>query len=122
MYNLHYGERKVRVEMEASFVGDDLRVVLTAGKAHIGAVALAVPCMMTQEGITASCSVLTVPGHRDNVPAESTALKLCKTLQRPVSVTAGLHLEHASREEIETLLKNTDEVVEKLLKYLKYEV
>lgn len=118
-YQLSFGEGKTEVKLRASKEGNDLVVIITAGRAHVGAVALAVPCEKTPEGVTASSSVLTVPGHRDNIPAEQAALKLCKAFKRPVSVTAGLHIDHATEEEIQELMYNSQEVVEKLLVLLK---
>jgi len=114
-YKLSYGEGLAQVSVNARFVGKDLEVLLTAGKAHIGAVALAVPCTPIAEGVTASCSVLTAPGHRDNIPAESAALKLCKALSCSVSVAAGLHIDKASQEEIMLLVENSNKVIEALI-------
>ncbi len=114
-YHISQGEGNTRVTLEANIVGQDMVVVITAGKAHVGAVALAVPCEKNAEGVTASCSVLTVPGHRDNIPAERAAMRLCKLLQRPISVTAGLHIDKATEEEIQLLLENSEVVVENLM-------
>lgn len=118
-YNVTYGSGKTQVYLEAYFMGQDLQAMLTAGKAHLGAVALAVPCPANAEGVQASCSVLTAPGHRDNIPAEAAALKLCKALSCNVSVAAGLHLDHASQEEIITLVNNSTEAVNLLLVKIK---
>ena len=112
---LSAGQGETLVELEYQFVGQDLQVLLTAGKAHVGAVALAVPCARTAEGVTASVSVMTVPGHRDNVVAGDAALRLCKALGRPVSVTAGLHIDQATACEIKALVTHTDEAVDKLI-------
>lgn len=119
MMKLEYGEGQTKVEISCCQLGQDVQVVLTAGKAHVGAVALAVPCAANAEGVTASVSVLTVPGHRDNIVAEEAALRLCKALNRPVSVTAGLHIDKASQAEIMTLVKNAQEAVNILLMNLK---
>lgn len=118
-YKLSYGDGVTKVLLEASFLGKDLQVSLSAGKAHIGAIALAIPCAANAEGVTASCSVMTVPGHRDNIPAERAALLLCKALQRPVSVVVGLHIDRATQEEIITLVDNSTHVVENLIKIMR---
>ena len=118
---LEYGEGRTRVCLEASAVGKDWQVVLTAGKAHIGAVALAVPCPRTAEGVTASVSVLTAPGHRDDIPAGKLALKLCKATSTKVTVTAGLHLDGATLEEINDLVDNSVRIADILVLKLKGE-
>ncbi|MDO4178269.1 MAG: hypothetical protein Q4D21_03670 [Phascolarctobacterium sp.] len=101
--------------MQVTPVGDDLQILLTAGIVHIGAVALAMPCPPTNEGVTASVSVLTVPGHRDDIPASRVALAICKVVGRPIAVSAGLHLDGASKEEINILLKNSETLVQNFL-------
>lgn len=112
---LSAGQGETLVELEYQFVGQDLQVLITAGKAHVGAVALAIPCARTAEGVTASVSVMTVPGHRDNVVAGDAALRLCKALGRPVSVTAGLHIDQADGMVIQALITHADEAVNKLV-------
>lgn len=109
------GEGAAAVTLRAFFVGEDLSVILTAGRAHVGAAALAMPCGENAEGVTASVSVLTVPGHRDNLPAQEAALRLCKVTGRPVSVTAGLHIDKAAKEEIKQLMQNADGAVAQLI-------
>jgi len=118
-YSISYGVGNTRVELAARYAGKDLVVMLTAGRAHVGAVALAVPCPRTAEGVTASCSVMTVPGHRDNIPAEKAALMLCKAYACPVSVTAGMHIDKASKEEIKLLVENTSKAIELLIEKMR---
>lgn len=121
-YGFSYGEGNTRVTIDAQFMGQDLTVNITAGKAHLGATALAVPCHNNAEGVLASCSVMTVPGHRDNIPAEAAALKLCKALGCVVSVNAGLHIDKASQEEIAALVENSAKAVDGLIKILEGKV
>lgn len=118
-YQVSTGVGLATVQAKAQYVGHDLAVLLTAGRVHIGAVALAVPVQGSAEGVTASCSVLTAPGHRDNLPAEQAALALCKALSCNVTVAAGLHIDHATKEQITTLVKNSAAVINKLIAILK---
>lgn len=115
---INYGQDKMVVEVNYGFVGSDLQVVITAGKSHIGATALAVPCQTTAEGVTASVSVMTAPGHRDDVVAGKAALDLCKAMRCNVGVTAGLHIDNATQEEIMTLVTNVKDAVNILIKKL----
>ena len=110
------GEAVLQVVLEVNNIGADLTVQITAGKAHLGAVALATPCQQNPEGVTASVSTLTVPGHRDDIVAREAALKLCKVFNRPTCVIAGLHIDNASREEITALVSNAEGAVNKLIK------
>jgi len=110
-----YGEGTTAVTLELKCVGKDYFALLTAGTAHIGATALAVPCPPNAEGITASVSVLTVPGHRDDIPARNLALLMCKALKRPVTLTVGMHIDQADQNDIITLLNNAEAAVKEFI-------
>lgn len=104
----------------AEYAGGDVVAQVTGGQApHVGAVALAVPCTETAEGVACSASVLCAPGHRDDIPARSIALRLCKALQCNVSLTVGIHLDNASADDIHALLRNAESAAEGLAKALK---
>lgn len=72
-------------------VGKDFQVLLTGGKAHIGAVAVAV-CYDLQKG---SCNVsqIAVYGHREESLAADLALKMAKALRTTVAFSAGIHFD-----------------------------
>ena len=115
-YRVNCGEGMTEVVLTARNMGEDLLVTLAAGKVHVGAVALAVPVPRNAEGVTASVSVMTVPGHRDDIPAHAAALQICKAVARPVSLTAGLHIDNAAQEDINALLQNAQGAVDKFIK------
>jgi hypothetical protein len=56
-------------------------------------------------GTGASCtsSVLNLCGHKDEVFARPLAERLCVLTNLPVSVSVGIHVEHASASDIEDL-------------------
>lgn len=89
-----------RGRLEASLLalplGGDLQVMVSGGKAHIGATALCQP------GGEARC--LSLPGHREGELAASMARSLANALGITVAVSAGIHFDDISREEIATIL------------------
>lgn len=100
---------RLAVTLKAVDVGDDLLVMITGGKAHIGGTALG-----TNAGGLASSSVITTPGHRDDRVAKSAAEKLAKALQKNVAVVAGIHYDHITKDEIAETLRLCDELVNAL--------
>jgi len=125
MKGLHYsaGTEKLRISAEAWPSGEDWIVSVQGGETpHVGAVALACPCAPpadTAGEITGFVSVLTAPGHRDDELARKLALQMCKVLQRNISLSVGIHVHNATREEIAILIKNAEEAVYGLLSLLK---
>lgn len=86
--------------------GDDLAVMICGGeKGHIGAVALAEPrdSLRDAQKISASASVLCCSGHKEDLLARETALMLAARFNCRVTVTAGLHVDNASAEDIAAL-------------------
>ncbi len=115
------GEGRLRVLGTATWLGEDLLVWITGGtKAHIGAAALAVaplaaaPPDVAGGGLAPALSLITVPGHREDGIVLDGAAYLAREIGRTVLVTAGIHVDAASRGEIETLVDHADQVVKAL--------
>lgn len=75
-------------------MGEDLVVAVGGGaRPHVGSVVLAQPVPAKREGRTwsASCSVLTIPPHKEEPLARGVATRLAETLGRVAVVTAGVH-------------------------------
>ena len=96
------GEEPLRLSLRLSSCGEDWSVLLLGGKQpHIGAVVLAVPRpSLTGRGISCDCWVNPVPGHKDYVTARPLAEQLCTASGRIVAVSAGIHIDHASKEQL----------------------
>ena len=99
-------------------IGEDLNVSLYGGdEAHIGAVALAVPHagLHKQEKADASVSVLTVTGHKEDELARKFASAFAIAFNCVVSVSCGIHLENATKQEICDILQIADQLLEQAL-------
>ncbi|MEN8165703.1 MAG: hypothetical protein ABFS37_16360, partial [Acidobacteriota bacterium] len=71
-------------------VGDDIVIVVGGGsRPHVGSVALAQPCGPGRSGV--SCSVLTIPPHKEEVVARPIAEAVCLASGHVAVVTAGIH-------------------------------
>lgn len=90
--------------------------VASAVHGHVGATAQAVP--RPEEGRTATTSVLAVPCHRDDVPAHDMAAELATRPRVPVAVSAGMHVDDATADDIEALLANARELTERIASYV----
>lgn len=101
---------RLAIALKAVDIGDDLLVVITGGKGHIGGTALG-----TTIGGIATSSVITTPGHRDDRVAKVAAEKLAKALNKNVAVVAGIHYDHITKEEITEALRLSDGLVDGLV-------
>jgi alpha-beta hydrolase superfamily lysophospholipase len=103
--------------LEAKDVGKDLLITIYGGdEHHLGGVAVAYETRSHyRDASTVSVSTLTFPGHKDYVVANSAAEQICKTLQRSVVVTTGIHYDNATKAELETILKAVDMLVKELI-------
>lgn len=104
--------------------GSDINLCISGGEEyHIGASALAVPrpSLSDENNWSASASVMCVTGHKEDELARESALRLSSFFHCRVNVTAGIHVNKASSQDIELILKNyhvvIDKVVEGILEY-----
>ncbi|MBQ3386731.1 MAG: hypothetical protein IJG53_05345 [Eggerthellaceae bacterium] len=100
------GEGSFAIRLILHDTGRGLAGVLTGGDSpHVGSVVLAVPRASLANAENPSCDVFTVPvpGHLDYVVAQDVATLLCRAYGEPVSVTAGIHVDDATAEDLETI-------------------
>ncbi len=111
---------KYEITLVAQFCGEDLNVSVFGGeKAHIGAVAIAVANI---EGYnrkyspTVSC--ISVLDHKDEEAARYVAKELATFLNSQVVVTAGIHVDNATLDDIVLIMDNVRDITKKLIKTL----
>lgn len=82
---------------------------LTGGESpHVGGIVLAVPRPSLSGNGAASCDLYSVPvpGHLDNEVGRGVAKALCESLGTTVALSSGIHLDHASLDELRAIQAN----------------
>ncbi|MGN1001149.1 MAG: hypothetical protein ACI4PC_00130 [Oscillospiraceae bacterium] len=107
---------KYAVTAQAAMCGRDVCVSLWGGTLpHIGAVSLAV---YEPERDSATVSTVCVHSHRDDAVAAPFAKAVSRAIKGTVTVSAGVHVDNASAEEIAAFRENCGlcctELIEKL--------
>lgn len=103
------GEGIYTVEAAVTICGKDINVCMGGGDTfHIGASALAVPrpSLADPTKNSASASVICVTSHKEDEIARSAALHLATLFKVRVNVTCGLHIDNATKEDIDILFEN----------------
>jgi hypothetical protein len=98
--------------------GADLVVVVGGGeRPHVGCVVLAQPYRSKRRpgSWSASCSVLTIPPHKEEPIARGIAARLASALGRVAVVSAGVHDKHLDTEGVTIYLRLGEELGEKLV-------
>lgn len=96
-------------------IGTDLLVAISGGeKPHIGAVAVAQPrpSLRNPEVTGATASVICCLGHKEDGLAKAASEKLSATFNRRVVVTAGIHWDNLTDEDIRQVQQNGDVLIE----------
>ena len=103
---------------------DDVVVVLSGGKDHIGALALAVPrpSLKDQSRISATSSVLTMLGHKDDELAKYASERLAAATERNIAVIAGVHFENLASADLEILRKLWVSLTEKIILFINQKI
>ncbi len=99
-------------------------MVVTIGggtRLHTGAVAVAAshPSLKDPNRLTSTASVIAFAGHKEDQIARAAAIRLANALGTNVTVCAGLHIDDASPEEIERLIKNFNALIERIEAHFK---
>lgn len=116
------GRGKHRVVLTATITVDGLIISLLGGdRPHVGAIAVGIPrsSLKDPSQISATTSVFTLVGHKDDEVARPAAERLAKTLNQTVIVVAGIHVEQAEDEDIERITNNSKQAVEAFLRKMK---
>jgi glutamine amidotransferase-like uncharacterized protein len=103
------GEGRYTVKLESYNVGKDMLIVITGGEEdHIGSATL----------IEAKGHLQTMikKGHQDHVVSEKMANIIYDTIGKDLLVVCGIHIDDASKEEIDILVNNAQECADIFLK------
>lgn len=98
-------------------VGEDLLTCLWGGpQPHIGAVAVALPrASLANASVTsATSSVFTVLGHKEDELVKVVSERLSARLNKNVIVTAGIHWDHLDEDAIAEIMDNCQGLAEKI--------
>lgn len=110
MKELHFRKTVLNKEIEAIVIdtGSGLNVTIAGGdKGHIGAVSVKKPDLplISHE----------FPTHREGIVADKWALALEERLQVPVAVSAGVHYDNVTRNEIDEILTGLDGLLQETI-------
>ena len=101
------GKGKYKVWLKQQKIGEDLVFFLGGGqRSHIGGVVIAEP------GKPAHAIRLT--GHYDDIVLKPIAQAACKKYKTKIVAVGGVHVDHATKEEIDLLVENCKKLVMKL--------
>ncbi len=119
MYFFDISERKGSFEVSAHTmsVGSDILVVLTGGRIHIGAVAIAQPRPSIKDAkkISSTSSVFTYVGHKEDVVAKAMSEELSKELNKKVVVAAGIHWDGLKKKDIELIIEICGKITKRII-------
>jgi hypothetical protein len=107
-----------RLSARVCMAGDDLVVVVGGGtRPHVGCVVVAQPLASRSRpgALSASCSLITLPPHKEEPIARAVAERLCRASGRVVVVSAGVHEDGLEAAGIETYLRLADQLAEALV-------
>ncbi|MBA4393000.1 MAG: hypothetical protein C0407_05560 [Desulfobacca sp.] len=99
-------------------IGPDLMVSIWGGThPHIGAVALALPRPSLRDSTktSASSSVLTVLGHKEDETVKAVSEQLAAVFNKKTVVTAGIHWDHLKPEEIKQIIGLAEKLTQKII-------
>jgi len=102
------GEGRCQISLILMDTGNGLNGLLTGGgKPHVGGVVLALPRpSLSGKGWSSDVYITPVPGHKDVDVAQKVADTLARERRCPVVVTAGIHSDDLSPEELSQIISH----------------
>ena len=98
------GEGKYKVFLEKKELDDDLIYILGGGqRSHIGGVVICEP--------DKNSKIIRLEGHYDDIVLKPIAEAASKKYNKRVAAIGGVHVDNASQEEIDLLVKNCKELI-----------
>lgn len=118
MYNFTVEKGRIKVNLKAFLIGQDLCVIVSGGDSpHIGSVTLSIPrpSLADSNNNSATTSVMNLLGHKDDEAARYVSHTLSSKLNKNVVVTCGIHVDNIKAEEIKTVISLLKELTDMLI-------
>jgi len=101
------GKGKYKVWLQRHKIGNDIVFFLGGGeRAHIGGIVIAEPNKKLKK--------IRLTGHYDDLVLVPIAEQASKKYKRKVVAVGGVHVDHATKEEIELLVENCRKAAQKI--------
>jgi gallate decarboxylase subunit D len=110
---------RLKIHGFAQEVGQDILVSIWGGtRPHIGAVGIAIPrpSLKNQKKWSATSSNFTFVGHKEDILVKKFSEKLAARLRRNVVVTAGIHWDGITINEIRTIQNLAEKLSDRMLR------
>jgi gallate decarboxylase subunit D len=101
------GKGKYKVWLKRDKIGEDLVFFLGGGeRSHIGGVVICQPGKPVQ--------AIRLTGHYDDIVLQPIAELACSKYKTKVVALGGVHVDHATKQEIDLLVENCKKLVERI--------
>ena len=101
------GEGRYKVWMEKQFIGKDIVLSVGGGeKPHIGGIVI---CEPEKEP-----KVVILGSHMDDIILKPIAKKTCDKYKTTVVAIGGIHIDNATKKEINTIIKNCNALIKSI--------
>ncbi len=107
---LQVGAGRLAIRLELQPLGADWLLLLTGGRAHVGAAAVSGPGGLHELAVLGQ--------HKEGPLAAECAAVISAATGRACAVVAGIHQDQATAEEIESLVANAKQGCGELAKYM----
>ena len=103
---------RIELILDQKQVGNDNVITLTGGEEHVGAVAVGV---FDEKSGSTSASVITSPGHREDVIALESARRISEVTKTATVFIVGIHLDNITKDEIDKIIVASKQMTDKFI-------
>jgi len=109
---------EIPLQAVVSLIGEDLLIAVWGGThPHIGAVGIAHPrpSLKDPSKISATTSIYTVIGHKEDSVVQMMAARIASALNRLVVLTAGIHWDNLNQKDIKKILESCETLTQTII-------
>lgn len=109
MFNISFKTKSTVVNYNINSIGNDLHISITGGDIHIGCA-----CLVNN----GNYNLLSVINHKEHEIIKPLAKRLIKYDKITILISAGIHVEDISLDEINEIIQNNEVAIDKIDEYI----
>lgn len=119
MINLSKTLGRVNIDLKATYVGEDLIIIISGGdRPHIGAVSYGGEGLENKEF---EKNIIVYGNHKEYIISQRFSQKIGEVFKGNYIISAGIHLDNITKEEIEIVKMLSEELLEEIIFIIKGE-
>lgn len=119
MINLNRKLGRVKINLKATYVGEDLIIIISGGdRPHVGVISYGGEGLSNKDF---EKNTVVYGNHKEYIISQRFSQRIGDIFKGNYMISVGIHLEHITKEEIKIVMKLSEELLEEITSIIKGE-